>query len=405
MTDWIIFLGASLDQVAGIRKCQELGFKVVAFDQNPDSPGFDAADVGLVISTHDVDGIKGWGDVDESLCPNKIAGVLTMGSDIPHIVAELAEHFGVPHVPMETARLCTDKYEMIRCLEDAKVPRPLYDLGDSAGFVKGWACGTTVVIKPVDRSGARGVYRLGPGDDHKKWFSRSMAWSDSGEVIVEEWVEGRQLSTETVMIDGRAVFTGISDRNYEHLERFAPLVIENGGWMPTALSPEEHAEVEAVIEQAANALGIKTGIAKGDLVYHPTRGPVVIEMACRLSGGDMSESLIPLSTGFDMLAAGVKLAVGRQDIHHGWPKYNNVICNRYFFPPTGRLVSVFGEERVRQQPWVHKLELWYQPGDTIPPITNHSSRAGVCVLEAPDRETMEDRIAWVYDTMLWEVEP
>ena len=38
MSEWIIFLGASMDQVAGIRKCQEMGYRVMAFDQNPDAP-------------------------------------------------------------------------------------------------------------------------------------------------------------------------------------------------------------------------------------------------------------------------------------------------------------------------------------------------------------------------------
>jgi biotin carboxylase len=404
MTDWIIFLGASLDQVAGIRKCQAMGYKVAVFDQQPHSPGFEVADLYFTISTHDVDAIKGLGIIRAN-----IAGILTMGSDIPHIVAELAEHFGVPHVPMETARLCTNKHLMKLTLNDAHVPVPWFAMA-SGGLDYEWCAehlDAPPIIKPVDRSGARGVYRLGPDDDHEKYFLRSKAWSYSGEVIVEEWVIGRQLSTETVMLGGKAVATYISDRNYEYLERFAPMVIENGGWMPTALSAEEHRETEQVIEQAANALGIVDGIAKGDLVYHPERGPVVIEMACRLSGGDMSEGLIPLAHGFDMLGAAVRLAVGYGDIAECYPenKPNRVVCNRYFFPPAGKLVSVWNEDLVREQPWVHKLELWYQPGEVIEPVTHHGNRGGVFVIEAPDRDIMEDRIGWVYDTMFWEVDP
>lgn len=402
MSEWIIFLGASQDQVAGIRKCQEMGYKVLAFDANPRSPGFLVADASSDISTHDVAAIK------EACDPGfKPAGVMTMGSDIPHIVAELAQHFGVPSVSMETAKWCTDKQlTMMRLFySEPPVPHARFGLTLSPSTARafGERCGWPIVTKPSDRSGSRGVYRLGPDDDVEKWWLRSKAWSYSGEVIVEEWVEGRQLSTETVMLGGKAVATYISDRNYEHLETFAPLVIENGGWMPTALTRDEHREVEQVIEQAANALGIRDGIAKGDLVYHPTRGPVVIEMACRLSGGDMSESLIPLAHGYDIIGAAVRFSTGKWrlgNLQHEVP--DRVICNRYFFPPAGRLVAIHNAEF--DAPWLHKLEFWHKPGDTIEPVTHHGNRGGVFVIEAPDRDVMADRIAEVYDTIYWEVE-
>jgi biotin carboxylase len=406
MSEWIIFLGASRDQVEGIKACQRLGYKVVAFDRKP---AHTSAEWTFATSTHDVEEIKrnvegGFGEWKDDVT---VAGVLTMGSDIPHIVAELAEHFGVPSVSKQTARLCTDKFAMREVLGRAGLNVPAYCSPINGDDINTNFNGKLCVIKPVDRSGARGVSRIvpmfGSWEAHEA-SKRAYDASHCRRVIAEDWIDGTQLSTETVIQNGRALATFIAERNYEHLERFAPRVIENGGWMPSLLTEEQIAKTEATIEAAALALGITDGIAKGDLVYHPERGPVVIEMACRLSGGHMSDGLIPLWSNFDILAAAVKLAVGRDDIHHGWPKYDRVVCNRYFFPPPGRLVAIWGLEQVEAQPWVHKVEVWPEVGDELPEIRSHADRSGVFVLEAPDRETMAQRIDWVYDTLLLEVE-
>jgi biotin carboxylase len=408
MSEWIIFLGASRDQVEGIKACQRLGYRVIAFDRDVDALVACNADAICATSTTDVEGILA--EFKRSCWEgDTIAGVLTMGSDIPHIVAELAEHFGVPSVSRLTAHMCTNKNTQRWVFHEKKVPQPYwwlcksYEKVAAFGARNGWPC----VIKPVDRSGSRGVYRLEGSENIEELFRDSRFLSPCGEVIAEDWIDGTQLSTETVMQNGRALATFIAERNYEHLERFAPRVIENGGWMPSLLNEEQIAKTKATIEAAALALGITDGIAKGDLVYHPERGPVVIEMACRLSGGHMSDGLIPLWSGYPILEAAARLAVGKQPPEiNPWhiPFPERHICNRYFFPPPGRLVAIWGLEQVEAQPWVHKVEVWPEVGDELPEIRSHADRSGVFVLEAPDRETMAQRIDWVYDTLLLEVE-
>jgi hypothetical protein len=63
------------------------------------------------------------------------------------------------------------------------------------------------------------------------------------------------------------------------------------------------------------------------------------------------------------------------------------------------LVHVEGVEEVQAQPWIKKLELWYRPGDVVPPARSHAHRFGVFVAVAPDRAELERRVRWVYDTI------
>ncbi|WP_244859309.1 hypothetical protein [Shewanella dokdonensis] len=61
-------------------------------------------------------------------------------------------------------------------------------------------------------------------------------------------------------------------------------MIENGGDSPTSQTIEVKQQVITTVERAAKALGIATGVAKGDMVFSNGQAKV-IEIAGRLSGG------------------------------------------------------------------------------------------------------------------------
>jgi biotin carboxylase len=251
----------------------------------------------------------------------------------------------------------------------------------------------------VDRSGARGVFLLRGGEDTRQLFEESRGISLGGGVLVEQFVRGLQISTETLMYRGAAHTPGFADRNYEMLETCAPYIIENGGWVPSSATAEQRAAVEELVERAALAIGIRNGVVKGDLVWSKN-GPVVIELAARLSGGDFSESLIPLGCGVNIVEQAINVAADRKpSLERLRPRWNKAVLNRYFFPPPGRLVRIEGEAEVRAQPWINKLEFWYEPGESVPRVTSHADRFGVFIVTADTRAEAEERARWVYETV------
>lgn len=402
----LVVLGASADQAFLIRTARELELRVLALDQNPDSPGFAAADEHGVVSTRDVPALCAFLERCRAR-GMRIAGITTMGSDIPDVVQAVAAHLGLPSISAEAARLATDKFAMKARFREAGVPIPWFAEVDSAAELARIAAerGPDLVLKPVDRSGSRGVFLLDESSDLAEFFARAREFSYSGRVQVEEYLTGPQISTETILFAGRAVTPGFADRNYDLLERFRPQIMENGGWVPSLLSAEQRVAVEDVVVQAARSLGIETGVAKGDVVLTP-EGPKIIEIAARLSGGDFCESLVPLGSGINYVRAAVRLALGEEpDFAELEPRFERAVANRYFFPEPGRLCSVSGVDEVRAQEWIEKLELWYEPGDEVPASLSHAHRFGVFVATAPDRATLEERVDWVYRTIRIETEP
>ena len=99
--------------------------------------------------------------------------------------------------------------------------------------------GRDLVIKPVDQP--RQPRRAARGAGAKistKAFMLARSHSPTERVMVEQYLDGPQVSTESIVIGGRCFTPGFSDRNYEYLERYAPFFIENGGDLPSHLPQE-----------------------------------------------------------------------------------------------------------------------------------------------------------------------
>ena len=406
MEKTILVLGASSDQVHLMKTARSMGLRVLAVDMNPESKGFAVADEHAVISTRDVAGICDFVDGYRRR-GHRIAGVTTMGSDIPDIVASLARHLGTPGISPEAARLATNKYDMKVRFRERGIPIPWFKELDAVGDLRAAVRerGYPLVIKPIDRSGSRGVFLLSEGCDLEDLFSKAKAFSFSGRLMVEEFLPGLQISTETIMYRGRGVTPGFADRNYDLLPRFRPQIMENGGWMPSTLSAAERSEVEGLVVRASLALGVADGVTKGDVVM-TGEGPKMIEMAARLSGGDFCESLVPLSIGVNYVEAAIRIAIGEEpDLAALAPKFERAVVNRYFFPSPGRLAEIQGADRVLVQDWIRKLEFWYQPGDVVPPPLSHAHRFGVFVAVGERRDEVDERAEWVYQTIRIVTEP
>lgn len=399
-TEHLLILGGSSDQLHLQRVAREMGLGVCCVDGNADAPGLASADYSAPISFSDTRAVIAW---VESLRSSGVSlvGVSSMGSDHPECIRACAERFGWPGPSLATCTLARDKYEQALAWQAACVPVPRFDVvhspGDVAALWRRWGC-DRIVVKPTLSAGSRGVSILASPDSRGVERAFGLAAAEGSHVLVEEFVVGLQLSTEAVYQDGRRLVSVVSDRNYTDAESWLPQPMENGGWMPSALHPRQVEEVERVADEAARALGIRTGPAKGDMVWCPGRGPVMIEMGARLSGGDFASGTVPLSSGIDYIRTVVEIAVGREPAIPERTR-DRVVANRYLFSPAGTLEAARGFDAVAGIPGVVKLELWAKPGDELQPIEHHGRRRGVFIVEGSSRAEVEQIIAAAYDRL------
>lgn len=387
MSKTLLIVSAGAEALPGIKLAKKLGLHVVASDAKPEAPCFALADDALVASTYDVEAtVAAASRYHHEVRP--INGVMCIASDVPLTVASVAAALGLPGIPVESARLATDKLAMKQRFASDGVLIPWFSAVESIDHLKALVAaeGLPLVIKPVDSRGSRGVLRLQPDTDLAWAYATAKRHSPTGRVMLERFLPGPQVSTESLVIDGVAHTPGFSDRNYEYLDRYAPHIIENGGQLPSHLDESTQQAVRDLVQQAALSMGIRNGVVKGDIVVTDGK-PHVIELAARLSGGYFCTHEIPLNTGVDLVGAAIRQALGEPvDPADLQPRFNRPVAQRYFFPQPGVVTAVEGAEAFADHPDVAYLELRVKPGDCIGPVDSHPARAGVVITTGETRE-------------------
>src|SRR5476651_1211112 len=326
----LLIISGGIEAADAAQRAKEMGYTVVVSDRDPQAPGFAFADSCLIA---DVYGASETAAAAErySRKIRKIDGVLCVAADAPVTAATVAQRLRLPGLPIHVAELACDKLAMKKCFVSAGVAVPWFAEVRTPQELQRIAIerGRDLVIKPADSRGSRGVQRVAQVADLDKafWFARSH--SPSERVMVEQYLSGPQVSTESIIMGGRCFTPGFSDRNYEYLERYAPFFIENGGDLPSHLPEAIQEKVRDLVGRAAAAMGITDGTVKGDIVVHDGE-PYMIELAARLSGGFFCTREIPLNTGVDFVGAAIRIALGETvDEADLAPKHLVPVIQRY----------------------------------------------------------------------------
>jgi biotin carboxylase len=383
----ILIIGGGIETIPGVLKAKELGLFVVISDIDKNAPSIKYADAFIQASTYSLDDtLKAAIEFNNSV--KKINGVICIATDVPLTVAHVAEYFKLKAVSLYTADLASDKLKMKLKFQEDVIPIPWFQaistVEELITFTKNKSF--DLVLKPVDSRGARGVIKLNESLDLNEVFLESIQYSKKKQLILEQYLSGPQVSTEAIIIDGKAHNIGFSDRNYEFLEKYSPNIIENGGELPSFLDKSIKRKVEILIEKASKSLGVKDGIVKGDIVIYNGE-PYVIEIATRLSGGYFCSHEIPLNTGVDFLKIALMQAMNKfipsslLEIKKDLP-----VVQRYIFPNPGVVKKIELDQNLINHFNVHLFELRVNVGDIINEMKGHPSRAGLVITSGANKK-------------------
>ena len=368
MSKTILIISGGVEAADAAKRAKEMGLYVVVSDRDPEAPGFQFADSCLIADVYGADETAAAAERYNRKV-HKIDGVICVAADAPMTVAAVNKRLGLAGITQESAKLASDKLAMKEGFLAAGVPIPWFSPVATPQALSRIAIerGRNLVIKPVDSRGSRGVQRVEQVQDLDKAFMLARQHSPTERVMVEQYLDGPQVSTESIVVNGRCFTPGFSDRNYEYLEKYAPFFIENGGDLPSHLSPETQAKVKDVVAQAARALGITNGTIMGDIVVHNGK-PYVIELAAWLSGGFFCMREIPLNTGVDFVGCAIRVALGEpvspKELE---PRGFTPVIRRYSFPNPGRVIEVSGADEAAKVPGITEVIVTAKPGDIIPP--------------------------------------
>jgi len=400
MTKTIWIIGGGVEAIPGIRLAKKLGLNVVVSDGSLNAPGLKFADNSVIASTYDIEGTV------DAACKyhqnvNPVDGVICIATDVPLTVASVAEKLSLPGITTETARKCSDKFLMKETLLAEGIPIPWFSLVKSVSELCSIISerGLPLVIKPVDSRGARGVIRITKSIDLEWAFEYAKSFSPTSRVMVEEFLEGQQYSTESVIMDEKNITLGFSERNYEFLEELSPYIIENGGQQPAKIDKKELDSIVNLVEKSSQILGISNATSKGDVVMSK-EGPKIIEIAPRLSGGYFSSDQIPLVTGINIIEIAIRLSLGEKiNKNKLLFSHQKAVAIRYFFPKPGKITSISNIDSFKNESWVHKLNLFFGVGDVLEKVTDHTKRCGFVITSGNTRDEAVERARTVVENV------
>lgn len=302
----ILILGAGGMQIPAIKEAKKMGHFVLCADGNPDAEGKSLCDVFYPVDLKDREGLLEVAGKFHS--KHGLDGVFTAGTDFSTSVSWISENLSLPGIPYKSALNATDKIRMRTCFKENGIPSPEFieytsemDLKESIQNLD-----FPVVVKPVDSMGARGVKRADSITELKSAVEDSINHSRTGRAIIEEYIDGPEFSLDALVVDGEVEVFGFADR----IIKFPPYFVEMGHTIPSNISPEDMESVIDVFSSGVKALGITHGAAKGDMKLGKN-GPVIGEIAARLSGGFMSGWTYPYSSGINLIKGGIELALGQ----------------------------------------------------------------------------------------------
>lgn len=394
----ILIIGGGLLQVPIIQTAKTMRLHTVVADMNPSSIGFQIADESIVMSTKDVEGMVRESKKFAQNSP--IHGVITAGTDASMTVAAVASALQLPGIRFVDAEAASNKVKMRQRLKEFGMPIPRFAAVWSLLDAKEALDSLTfpLVMKPADNMGARGVIKVNHKEDLPSAFRHAKRFCPTGELILEEYMEGPELSVDALAFQGQIRMTGIADRIIER----EPYFIEVGHNMPSAMPKEILEEVERVMAGGMRALGIHLGAGKGDIKV-TKEGVKIGEIAARLSGGFMSAFTYPLSTGVNLNRAALLISLGETPDNLD-PVLNRVSIERSLLSKPGKLISIGGVEEIKKIDGVSEVFIQSKPGDIIKEPTNNIDKSGHVIIVAENLKDAEVVFEKVKQTIRFEVD-
>jgi biotin carboxylase len=378
----LLVLGAGPAQIGLLRAARERGLFVIAVDRDPAAPGFAYADKRAIVSTEDEPG------VDRLARAENVDGIVSPGADWPvGVAARVAARLALPH-PIEpaTATLATTKSRQRERFAEAGVPQPrLLDEPVAPS-----------VVKAPDRQGQRGLTLVRTEEELAPAIDAALAASRNGSFIVEEYVDGPEVTVQAVSVDGVFHPLLVTDRVTADPPAFGVALAHV---FPCVTGTQSAIEAAGA---AAAALGIRNGPTYTQIRVGE-EGARVVELAARLGGGHDAE-LAEAVTGVRLNDLVLDFALGNETRVTGTQSLHGGGCVVFLVAPEGVLQEVTGVEEARALEGVVDVRVYREPGHVFGPLLRGPDRAGAVIAVGDSREQALERARAAADEIRFHVE-
>lgn len=359
---------------------RSIGIRTIVADYLPGNPGREIADEYYNISTVDKDAILALARA------RGVDAVCAYGSDpAAPTAAYVSEKLGLAGSPYETVLKLSNKELFRRFLLEEGFDCPWFMTASEPEDLTIRTDCSQAVLKPVDSSGSRGVYRINNRTELAEYFPEAVRFSKTGRVILEELIEssGPQLHGEAFVVDGTIVFLHMGDQYFSLSNPVAPC----STLVPSVVHGKIMPQVSQLIKEVVERVGYTTGGLNIEIIRDKGNRLFLLELGPR-SGGNYMPQLMYYSTGYDLTKANIeavlKMPLTSKSTREKRSFFAQIILH-------SRTDGVFQGIDMPYHPYVREVfkRVNYKTGQFVRAYRNSGDVIGVVIVELANQQALD----------------
>lgn len=380
MSKKVLILPATHFQFSVIKYAKSQGYYVVTSDNRPENPGHALADASYDVSTTNLDGIL------EVAKKENVDGVLAYASDpAAPTAAYVAEKLGLPGNPYESVKTLATKSLYRAFLRDHRFNYPDFvTLSSGDGFTDAEErveqdLSYPVMVKPVDRSGSKGVTKVNDRSQLTLALSEAADRSIRGDVIVESFVSksGPQIGGEAYVYDGELEMLCLGEQQVAHSVDNPHLPV--GMIFPARVSDDTYIDIHEELQRVITILGYQFGALNLEVMINREGHIFLMEIGPR-SGGNMLPELMKYTEGANVAKWSVEHSVGKSAPPDANESLKEEIYAYYAIHSgvSGRLSDIVGKNGIEENILEKKMNT--EKGEKVKKFDNSGDLLGVVLM-------------------------
>lgn len=304
MNNTILILGTNSGQLDLIKTMKELGWYVIGCSNRSDEVGVKYTDKFYEVDIRDIEAVS------KIAADNDVNLVYSVSSDTAiKSVVQVSSKLNLPtFYSEELIRLLDNKQDLRSFLNNVKLSIVNYVEVDDVDDSNKWNT-FPCIVKPSNAQGQRGVKKVNSAYELKKSVIDAKQFSSNNTAIIEEFLDGVEISCNVLVSNGQIVFDILSERLLYNDEYFG---IPKGHLIPCVnIDADTKKEAIELVSNVVKALKIKNGPLYFQMKA-TTNGVKIIEIAPRLDGCHMWR-LIKHATSRNFLTETVEVLLNKHE--------------------------------------------------------------------------------------------
>ncbi len=374
-----LVLCGGIPQIALMEDLKSRGITVVLADMNEKVAGRKYCDIFYPVSVLDKEAVK------QVAIKEKVDFLITVCADqVLEIVAQVSDELSLPcYIDADTAANVSKKSYMKKIFCENGVPTSKHIVLSELDFDKITELEFPIIVKPVDSYSSRGVKKVLNNEELETAFYEAKNISREGNVIVEEFVEGEEVTVDVYVENGVAklLTTSISDKVKG--EGFVIHRTRN----PAGVSDDILAKIQDTAQKIADGFGLKNSPMLIQLITDGKRISVI--EFCARTGGGIKFRLIKRVSGFDVVKAVADLTLGLKPHYEDDGRPRPYIINEFLYAKEGVIDRLEGFEELLAEGIINEYYQLKASGTKVGSMKSSGDRIACFTIQTNDIETLK----------------